>query len=39
MASFVALDAAMYSALTVDSVMVGCFFEAYDMEPPATSKM
>jgi hypothetical protein len=39
MASFVTLDAAMYSASTVDSMTVGCFFEAYDMEPPATSKM
>jgi hypothetical protein len=39
MASFVALDAAMYLASTVDSAMVGCFFEAHDMEPPATLKM
>jgi hypothetical protein len=39
MASFVVLDAAMYSASTFDSAIVGCFFEAHDMEPPATLKM
>lgn len=34
-ASLLAFDAAMYLALTIDSMIVGCFFADYDMDPPA----
>src|ERR1700730_5605090 len=38
MASFAVFAEAMYSALTVESATVGCFFEDQETVPPVTSK-